>query len=498
MRKYTVFLLPILFTLSFLNTPAQTGNRSDARSLSMSNSAVASSTGIDAEGLNPANFDYHLKTIQDTSSSKLHPNFININKPVWEITILSVGGGYGSDESINFYNRYLSKLSINRETFAGLFTDINSVFDFRQNYLPSERTNVNYDFELKWFSVNYSNPKIGAFNFTISDKVGLNTEVLSRDEYLPLTFQFQIHGSFTDSLTNVQLHQSEATAWWLRKYSIGYAKEFEFNIGKSSFSFGLSAGLVHGFGNVITYNSSLYMNTYGIRSNSPNPTHIDSIKGKQNFYTEAALTDFFEDYNDGARSHYTFFPKPAGTGYSFDLGINLKIARVFRIAASITDIGKVTWNYNTKINYDTNSFIYRNFFIDKSDATYNQFVNDLEGLNTRDTTSSYTTNMPTKYRAGFLFQPSDKWMIEFDWMKGDNNLPGNTTKNIFSLGSEYFPTSFLPLRAGASIGGPESFVISIGTGLKLKHLVLDLAAYGLNNMVADKRFSFAFSAKLLL
>jgi hypothetical protein len=464
----------------------------------MSNSAVVSSTGIDAAGLNPANFDYRLKTIKDTGSSKLNRNFTKINKPLWEITILSVGGGYGSDESINFYNKYLSKLSINRETFAGLFTDLPSVIDFRQNYLPSERTNVNYDFELKWFSINYSNPNIGAFNFTISDIVGLNTEVLSRDEYLPLTFQYQPNPNGSYNLLNVQLHQSEATAWWLRKYALGYAKEFDFNKGKSSFSFGFSTGLVNGFGNVITYNSSLYTNTYGVSKNLANQTHIDSIKGKQDFYTEAALTDFFGDYKDGARSHYTFFPKPAGTGYSFDLGINYKIAKVFSIAASITDIGKIIWNYNTKINYDTNSFNYKNFVLDKSDPTYNQFVNDLEGLNTRDTISSYTTNMPTKYRAGLLFQPSDKLMIEFDWMKGDNNLPGNTTKNIFSLGSEFFPTRFLPLRAGTSIGGPESFTISIGAGLRYKYLAFDLAAYGLNNMIADKRFSFAFSAKLLL
>ena len=496
MQKYTVFLLPFLFILSFLDTPAQTGNRSDARSLGMSNASMVSSTGIDASGLNPANFDYSLRTIQDTGSSKFHPSFINNTKPVWEITLLSIGGGCGSDESINFYNKYLSKLSINRETFVGLFTDLNSVFDFRQNYLPNEQTNVNYDFELKWLSFNYSNQKIGALNFTISDLVGLNTDVQTRDLSFPIPVVLYTNGKL--DILNAVLHQSEATAWWLRKYSIGYAKEFEFNKGKSSFSFGFSAGLVHGFGNVITYNSSLYTNTYGITSNSPNPTHIDSIKGKQDFYTQAALTDFFEDYNDGARSHYTFFPKPAGTGYSFDIGMNVKIAKVIRVAASITDIGKVTWNYNTKINYDTNSFIYRNFILDKSDPTYNQFVNDLEGLNTRDTTTSYSTNMPTKYRAGLLFQPSDKWMIEFDWMKGDNNLPGNTTKNIFSLGSEYLPISFLPLRAGASIGGPESYTISIGTGLKLKHFALDLAAYGLNNMIADKRFSFAFSAKLLL
>jgi hypothetical protein len=261
-------------------------------------------------------------------------------------------------------------------------------------------------------------------------------------------------------------------------------------------SIGFSASLVHGFGNVITLNSSLYASTYGISSTSAG-THVDSIKGKQNFYTKAALTDFFRDYNDGARSHFTFFPKPAGIGYSFDIGFAVQLGEMFRIAASVTDIGKIKWDYNTFINYDTNSFVYRNFVLDKSNATYNQFVNDLEGLDTRDTLSSYETNMPTKYRAGIMFQPNNKLLIELDWVKGDNDFPGNSIKNIFSIGAEYYPIKVLPLRTGFSAGGPDDWSVSFGMGLKLKNVVLDAAAYGINNMIANKRLSFSLSGKVL-
>lgn len=104
------------------------------------------------------------------------------------IFAFSAGGGYGSDSSIAFYNNYLQYLSIDRNKFVDLFTNIEEVFRFRNTILPADKTDVNYDFELNWLSVNYKNPKFGAVNFSISDRVGLNTEVNSRDEYLPLTF----------------------------------------------------------------------------------------------------------------------------------------------------------------------------------------------------------------------------------------------------------------------------------------------------------------------
>ncbi|MGH2574407.1 MAG: DUF5723 family protein, partial [Ignavibacteria bacterium] len=418
-HKYIFFLsFLVLYILVAMRNQSIADDRSNARGMGMSNASMVSSFGINAYGINPANY-YHNKFKVDAPDIKLSSkkskkdNF----KPQWDISLMSVGGGYGSDNSLDFYNNYLKYLTVNRETFSNLFTDINSVLNFRQNILPDEKTDVNYDFELKWLSVNYTNPKFGAVNFTISDKVGLNTDVLSRDDYLPLKFLIIPHSGGSYDLVNVELNQSEAIAWWIRKYTVGFAKEFELKGAIKSLSIGFSAGLVHGFGNVIVYNSSILLNTYGI-SDTTNGTHIDSIRGKQNFYSQAALTDFFTDYKDGARSHFTFFPKPAGKGYTFDFGISMQIGEKLRVAASITEVGKITWDYNTNINSDTNSFFYRDFVLNSSDPTYNAFVNDLDGLDTRLEDVPYDTYMPTKYRAGIMYQPGDKFLLEFNWLKG--------------------------------------------------------------------------------
>ena len=110
---------------------------------------------------------------------------LNRRKSLHEVSILSVGGGYGSDKTLSFYSTYLKYLSIRRETFANRFLNLDSVFSFRQNVLPDETTDVSYDFELKWMSLNYINAHYGAINFTIADKIGLNTSVADKNSSFP-------------------------------------------------------------------------------------------------------------------------------------------------------------------------------------------------------------------------------------------------------------------------------------------------------------------------
>jgi len=497
LKKKNLFLAVSLLALGIFYSHSD--DRSSARSTAMAFTSLVSSMGTDAYGINPANFDFHKKVNLKLHQSSEKTKYTKV-KPRWELCAMSIGGGYGSDSSIDFYNDYLSYLSIDRQKFVNLFTNLASVLEFRQNVLPSERTDVNYDMELKWLSVNYTTPKSGTFNVTMSDKVGLNTNVFSKDEALPLNFGIYIDpNTGKTDLTNVNLKQAEAIAWWIRKYNIGYAKQFDFKnkSGIRSFSIGVSAGLVHGFGNVSTYESKLNISTYGVHQNVNGTNHVDTIKGKQDFHTQYSLTDYFQDYKDGTESHFNLFPKPAGTGYSFDIGINMQIGDAWRIAAAVTELGKITWDYNTITNDDTNSFAYYNFDLTPTDPTYNTMVDDLAGYRTQDSGITFKTDMPTKYRAGIMFQPSNKFMVELDWVKGANNLPSNSVDNIFSLGSEYFAMSYLPVRAGVSVGGPGAFYVSLGAGLQFKNFIIDVGTHGINQLFANKRFSVAISTRVI-
>jgi hypothetical protein len=333
----------------------------------------------------------------------------------------------------------------------------------------------------------------------MADKVGLNTNVFSKEEALPLTFGINYDPvSGKTDLTNVQLKQAEAIAWWIRKYNIAYAKQMKFNNSSwiKSIAVGISGGLVHGFGNVSTYESKITIGTWGVK-NINGVNHVDSIKGKQDFHTQLAVTDFFRDYSDGSETKFNLFPKPAGKGFSLDFGVTLELSYHLSIAASITDLGRISWNYNTITNNDTNEFAYYDFDLSTENQTYNDLVNDLGGYFTQDSGIVFKTDMPTKFRAGIMYRPSDKFLIEFNWVKGANDLPGNSKSNIFSAGAEYYPVDFLPLRAGISIGGPGDFYISAGSGIKFKDLTMDIGVHGINQVVKNKRFSVAFRVNIM-
>lgn len=472
-------------------------DRSNARGLGMSTACVVSSTGIEAYGINPANYFFR-KSEPDININHTKYRLKNKIQKGLQISLANIGGGYGSDKSLDFYTTYLNYLSIRRETFANRFLNLDSVFNFRTNVLPDKNTQVNYDFELKWLSAIYQTPNSGAINFTISDKVGLNTNVLNKDESFPIPqIRYGTGGSY--DILNADLHLAEAIAWWIRKYSIGYAQQFQNKGIIKNVSVGFSASLVHGFGNVIIYNSGIKMDTYGIRRD-PQGNHIDSVKGKQDFYSLQSLTGLFQDYIDGAETHFNFFPRPAGKGFSFDAGFNIQIGDKIWIAASITELGFIKWDYNTLINKDTNDFYYKDFYVLTEDPTYNQFVNDLDGLDTRFTGINYMTDMPTKYRAGILFKPAETFSVELDWMKGLNNLPSNTTFDKVSIGAEYFVSNNIPLRTGVSFGGYEGLNFSLGGGYTYKNFTIDIASSNMNviwkQFTEVNRLSLTISSKL--
>jgi hypothetical protein len=485
--------------LIVLAVSAFADDRSNGRSTGMGFSSIVSGTGLNAYNNNPANFDINNFPRLKLNSSERQMIEKDYSRSSWEISVFSAGGGYGSDTTIDFYNNYLSYLSIDRQKFVKLFTDLTSVLEFRQNVLPNERTDVNYDFELRWFSVNFSKMGFGTVNVTMCDEVGLNTNVYSKDEALPLEFGINIDPvSGKTDLTNVKLKQAEAIAWWIRKYSIGYAKQIilKKNPLLKSISVGFSGSLVHGFGNVSTYESKITIGSWGVK-NVNGVNHVDSVKGKQDFHTQLAVTDFFRDYSDGSETKFNLFPKPAGKGYSFDFGITLRFSDELQAAFSVIDLGRITWDYNTITNNDTDNFAYYDFDLSTGDPTYNALVNDLGGYYTQDSGTVFTSSMPTKIRAGIMYKPSDKLLIELNWTKGSNDLPGNTHLGIFSAGAEYFPIDYLPLRAGISLGGPGDFYLSAGTGVKFRNFACDIGVHGINQVIANKRFSAAFTVSMI-
>jgi hypothetical protein len=168
--------------------------------------------------------------------------------------------------------------------------------------------------------------------------------------------------------------------------------------------------------------------------------------------------------------------KPAGTGLGFDFGLSAEMFQAFRVGVSITDIGKVTWNQNTKAIVGNGSFSITD--ISQQDSVASVFKGE-----TRDTTS-FTSSLPTALhigaslqldKAAFIGYFPGQLLLAADLHFGFNEEPGNTKTPRFALGAEYRPVNAFPIRTGISIGGREGFQWSLGLGINTPVWDLDFA-----------------------
>lgn len=53
----------------------------------------------------------------------------------------------------------------------------------------------------------------------------------------------------------------------------------------------------------------------------------------------------------------------------------------------------------------------------------------------------------------------------FDYNQGFDDTPGSIAKPRFSIGVEYSPLAWLPLRSGVSSGGTDRVNIAFGVGV---------------------------------
>jgi len=156
-----------------------------------------------------------------------------------------------------------------------------------------------------------------------------------------------------------------------------------------------------------------------------------------------------------------------GTGYGFDLGLLGVYEENWTFSLHVNNIlGLISWNKDNEL--EIVDFL--------SDSLLN--LGELEDLAVvnEDTTLSignFRTNLPRTIILASALQYQPNLKITFALRQGLNKSLGNITKPIVSVGTEYRPTSFLPLRGGIAIGGESNFTLGLGLGIDLKYWQLN-------------------------
>jgi hypothetical protein len=89
-------------------------------------------------------------------------------------------------------------------------------------------------------------------------------------------------------------------------------------------------------------------------------------------------------------------------------------------------------------------------------------------------------------------------LIEFNYHQGFNEMPSNSKKPRFSLGTEWIPVGWFKLRTGISFGGYDKFNWAAGLGFDSGILEFDFAtayAHSLFDGNSAKRLGFAMSSR---
>lgn len=124
-------------------------------------------------------------------------------------------------------------------------------------------------------------------------------------------------------------------------------------------------------------------------------------------------------------------------------------------------IGYVNWYGNTKIakitQYDST------YITNKNDDGVDRSIN----VDTTRNTGNFITHLPVNLYLGAHYQLLKNLALTAQYKQGLSEKFGNTFTPQLGAGAEYRPVYWLPLRMGMTVGGRNTFILGLGTGVDL-------------------------------
>ncbi|HTX17827.1 MAG TPA: DUF5723 family protein [Bacteroidota bacterium] len=472
-RSLVVVGLVILLGIASTRTTRAGEDRVSGQIIGMARTFTASSRGLDAIGLNPANL-----ALDDRGS--------------WVTFEIAPFGFRAGSDLLNYgiYQDYFTGQDSLKNGQPVKDKDGNTIRvgkllsqsdkDAILGLFPGGVAHTQVDFDITEFGFTVHGEKLGGIGFSVSDQVGVNMDI--PEGYLKMALD-----AFPASGASYSLDNTSVTASWLREYNLSYARMLPVQLSwAKEIAVGIGIKYVQGFGYFGTdhYTGSIQVapSTFTTDAGQVLPVQ-QPLTGNVNFLQYQSHIPFQSD----SIAHY--MTKPAGTGIGFDLGVSGQFFQGLRLAASVTDIGKVTWNKFTKAIVGSGGFTVSD--IQDQDSVKNAFKGS-----TRDTTS-FKTSLPTALNLGAAFQLDQapfithfpgRLLVAADLHFGFNNEPGNSTSPRFSLGTEYRPIGMLPIRTGISIGGRERFSWALGMGINTPVWDLDFGTESIALLTSPNSF----------
>ena len=472
-RHFTSLIIAAVLGVVIANTSDAGNDLFSGRTVGMARTFTASSRGLDAIGLNPANL-----ALDDRGSDvtvQIPPffgigviagsDFLNYKIYQDDFTGVDSLDANGNPTGVRV-GKFLSQSD--KDEILGLF--------------PGGISHTQVNFAVTEFGFTAQGAALGGIGFSVSDQVGVNLD-------MPEGYLKMLLDAFPTTGATYSFDNTSVKASWLRDYNLSYARILPISLPwLKEVAVGVGVKYVQGFGYTGTdhYTGSIKV----VPTYQPTTSGNDSVLATEPATGNVNFIQRESNVSTSGASPSDFISKPAGTGLGFDLGFSGEVFQAFRVGASVTDIGKVTWNQNTKYIIGNGGFSISDI-IRQQDSLKNAFKGQ-----THDTTS-FTTSLPTALHIGGAFQVDKAAFISYfpgqlliaaDFNVGFNNEPGNSTIPRVSLGTEYRPFGALPIRTGISFGGREGFFWSVGIGINTPVWDLDLGTESISLLTNPNSF----------
>jgi len=448
----------------------------DARNIALGGTNAVSARGVQAIGVNPANLAIE------------NEHFIEVST-LLPLPTLNITAG-NDFITLNDYNYFFTGVEGENGEMNGRYLDANEKNKFLGLFDQGSMVNTNVGTTILSLSV-YPSKDLGAFGFTIHDWTSVQAS-------LPVQiFELALYGNEVNK--EFELKDLDVQAWYLRNYSLTYSRDLSeyFPDAFKFISAGLTLKLVHGYfyAGIEKMNTSLKTQTdYGILVNGDSRMLIAS---SPNF----GIVHDFEDDETERDGNPGLFNAPAGTGFGLDFGFYADLNKVWSISFALTDLGSVNWKKGT-VQYTSEGDFLINDFTDEA------LVDSLSDAITGEGSyaQGFSTSLSTAMKMGVGFRV-DKllkgnfpgtWLLEFNYHQGFNNMPSNSKIPRFSLGSEWYPISWINIRTGISVGGYDDFNWAFGFGFDSGILDFDFASAYTHSLFDGnnaKRVGFAMSTR---
>ncbi len=438
---------------SVLSVALAGGERTNVQGMGMARTFVAGSRGLDAVGINPANLA------------------ANVDGTV-TLSLLPFGVHIGSDfMTLGLYNEFFTGVATDQGRVGRKLTDADKQQILRA--FPGGVGSIVADVEARPLGLTLQFDDWGAFALSVTERVAVEAKI--PHDYA----EFVLYGNTPGS--TYDFSQTSARAIWMREYAFSFGKTLPTPDFLSSLAIGGSVKLVQGFGfyQIDRFHTQLTTGTDGV------------LNGNFDLAGHASGIDaFFDSHGAG----FNPFPTPAGTGLGFDMGIASDVTEYLRLGVSVTDIGSIDWTANVK---EMTSSANLRLTDPLSSAQRDSIENAVQGESR--TGQAFSTSLPTTFRAGLAIQlnkiPGIKsffwgeWLLAFDYNQGVVDAPGSVETARYSLGLEFKPWGFLPLRSGISFGGTDRENIALGFGLHFGVVDLDFASENMNFLLDPESLS---------